>query len=200
MPSVNLNGELFHYACVGKGLPFVFQHGMGADVTQPLSSCGNLAGWRIFAMDCRGHGQTEANLDPARISFAQFAEDLAVLLDSLIIERAVVGGISMGAGVALAFALAHPERVNGLILVRPAWLDRPFPANLRWFPLAASLLQEYPADEAARRCEQSSAFSPSWRRNRSRPPSRCWDSFADRTPASGPQSLPGCRRVPLRQA
>ena len=159
MPSINLNGEPFHYACVGEGLPFVFQHGMGADVTQPLSSGGNLAGWRIIAMDCRGHGKTEANLNPARISFAQFAEDLAALLDSLNIERAVVGGISMGAGVALAFALAHPERLNGLILVRPAWLDRPFPTNLRWFPLAASLLQEYPADEAARRFEQLPDFS-----------------------------------------
>ena len=51
MPSINLNGELFHYACVGEGLPFVFQHGMGADVTQPLSSGGNLAGWRMIAMD-----------------------------------------------------------------------------------------------------------------------------------------------------
>ena len=57
-------------------------------------------------MECRGHGQTEACLDPSRISFAQFAEDLAVLLDSLNIERAVVGGISMGAGVALAFAFS----------------------------------------------------------------------------------------------
>ena len=127
MPSIDLDGELFHYACVGEGLPFVFQHGMGADVMQPLSSGGNLAGWRMIAMDCRGHGQTEANLDPARISFAQFAEDLAMLLNSLNIERAVVGGISMGAGVALAFALAHPERVTGLVLVRPAWLDHRFP-------------------------------------------------------------------------
>ena len=82
----------------------------------------------MIAMDCRGHGQTEANLDPSRISFAQFAEDLAMLLNSLSIERAVVGGISMGAGVALAFALAHPERVNGLMLVRPAWLDASLPA------------------------------------------------------------------------
>ena len=51
MPPINLDGELLHYACVGEGLPFVFQHGMGADVTQPLSSGGNLAGWRMIAMD-----------------------------------------------------------------------------------------------------------------------------------------------------
>jgi pimeloyl-ACP methyl ester carboxylesterase len=159
MPSINLNGEVFHYGSVGEGLPFVFQHGMGADVAQPLSAGANLAGWHVIAMDCRGHGQTEANLDPARISFVQFAEDLKVLLDSLNIGRAVVGGISMGAGVALAFALAHPERVNGLILVRPAWLDRPFPTNLRWFPLAARLLQDYPVDEAAPRFEQLPEFS-----------------------------------------
>jgi pimeloyl-ACP methyl ester carboxylesterase len=84
---------------------------------------------------------------------------LAELLDSLNIERAVVGGISMGAGVALSFAPAHPARVTRLILVRPAWLDRPFPSNLRWFPRAARLLQEYSADEAAERFEQLPEFS-----------------------------------------
>jgi pimeloyl-ACP methyl ester carboxylesterase len=62
-------------------------------------------------MDFRGHEQTEASLEPARISFAQFANDLAMLLDSFRIPRAVVGGISMGAGVALAFALAYADRV-----------------------------------------------------------------------------------------
>jgi pimeloyl-ACP methyl ester carboxylesterase len=65
----------------------------------------------------------------------------------------------MGAGVALAFALAHPERVTGLMLVRPAWLDHPFPPNLRWFPLAAGFLQEYPADEAAQRFARLPEFS-----------------------------------------
>jgi pimeloyl-ACP methyl ester carboxylesterase len=147
-------------------------------------------------MDCRGHGQTEANLDPARISFAQFVEDLAVLLDSLNIERAVVGGISMGAGVALAFALAHSKRLAGLVLVRPAWLDRPFPTNLRWFPLAASLLQEYPADEAACRFERLPEFSEL--KAGSKPAA---DSLLGqfRRPHARERAviLPGCRRVPL---
>jgi pimeloyl-ACP methyl ester carboxylesterase len=158
MPSVSLRGELFHYGSIGEGVPFVFQHGMGADVSQPLSFGGSLSGWRMIAMDCRGHGRTEASLEPARISFGQFAEDLAMLLGSLNIKRTVVGGISMGAGVALAFALAYSNRVAGLILVRPAWLDRPHPRNLRWFSLAVRLLREYPADEAARRFSQSREF------------------------------------------
>jgi pimeloyl-ACP methyl ester carboxylesterase len=159
MPVVDLNGEVFHYAAVGDGLPFVFQQGMGADTAQPLDFGGDLLGWRTIALDCRGHGETEASLDRARISFPQFAEDLAALLDGLRIERAVVGGISMGAGVALAFGLAHPERIAGLILVRPAWLDRPFPPNLRWFPIAARLMQEYSVEEAARRFQQMPEFS-----------------------------------------
>jgi hypothetical protein len=71
MPVIRLNGEPFYYATVGEGLPFVFQHGLGADATQPLSSCGKLEGWRVIAMECRGHGETEALLDPSRISFAQ---------------------------------------------------------------------------------------------------------------------------------
>jgi pimeloyl-ACP methyl ester carboxylesterase len=154
MPKIDLHREVFYYASVGDGLRFVFQHGMGADTTQPLGFGGDLRGWRTIAMDYRGHGHTEASLARARISFAQFSHDLAALLDVLRIERAVIGGISMGAALAVAFGLAHPERVAGLILVRPAWLDRPFPPNLRWFPIAARLLQEYPTDEAARRFQE----------------------------------------------
>jgi hypothetical protein len=37
MPTIDLNGEVFHYASVGDGPPFVFQHGMGADTTQHLA-------------------------------------------------------------------------------------------------------------------------------------------------------------------
>jgi pimeloyl-ACP methyl ester carboxylesterase len=158
MPLISLNGETFHYDSVGEGPPFVFQHGMGADTTQPLSSGKDLSGWRVIAMDSRGHGETEADFQPALLSFAQLAEDLRELLDSLHIDRAVVGGISMGAGVALALAVAHPERVSGLALVRPAWLDRAFPANLRWFPSAAELLHGHPVAEAAELFKQRPEF------------------------------------------
>jgi pimeloyl-ACP methyl ester carboxylesterase len=210
MPIIDLKGEHFHYASSGEGLPFLFQHGLGADIAQTLSFGADLMGWRLLAMDCRGHGKTEANLDPGRVSFPQFAEDLAMLLDALGIERVVAGGISMGAGVALALALAHPERVAGLALVRPAWLDRPFPPNLRWFPVAATLLQQYPADEAAQRFERLQEFTELMAESKPaaqsllgqfrRPRASEWAELLSRMPASVPvTSLTRCQqlRIPV---
>lgn len=159
MPFVELPAGRFHYGTVGAGHPFVFQHGLGGDIGQPLAGAENFHGWQTAAMDCRGHGQTAASLDPGGLSFGQFAEDLAACLDALSVGRAVVGGISMGAGVALAFAASHPERVVGLVLVRPAWLDQPFPENLRWFPQVASLLETHPPEEAMRRFQRSPEFA-----------------------------------------
>ena len=208
MPSINLNGELFHYASVGEGLPFVFQHGMGADVTQPLSSGGTLAGWRMIAMDCRGHGQTEASLDPERISFARFAEDLAVLLDSLNIECVVVGGISMGAGVALAFALANPDRVNGLILFAPHGSIVPFRPIFAGFPSRRACSKSIPPTRPLSRCKQSPAFSELAAESKPaadsllgqfrRPHARERAVILARMPASAPvTSLTHCRQLQI---
>lgn len=69
---------------------------------------------RVVAPDLRGHGETSAGGGPATME--EMAEDLAALLDELQVERAVVGGLSMGGYVALAFLRAHPERVGALVL------------------------------------------------------------------------------------
>ncbi len=159
MPFVDLAGGRFHYAEVGSGRPFVFAHGLGGDASQPLGFCTDLDGWRAVAIDFRGHGRTVAGLESAQLSFDGFAGDLAAVLDRLRLDRVVLGGISMGAGVALALALAQPARVTGLALVRPAWLDASFPANLRAFPLVARLLEEHGEDEGERRFRQSPEFA-----------------------------------------
>jgi pimeloyl-ACP methyl ester carboxylesterase len=81
--------------------------------------------------------------DAAELSFDTLGDDLIGLLNYLGLARAVVGGISMGAGVALNAAMRYPERVVGLVLARPAWLDRPMPRRtLRLFDLLAGLLRE----------------------------------------------------------
>ncbi len=77
------------------------------------------------------------------LCFQTFGEDLLAFLDHLEVERAVVGGISMGAALSLHFALRWPERVEALVLSRPAWLEAPYAWNVRMFSLIAGLLRKH---------------------------------------------------------
>jgi pimeloyl-ACP methyl ester carboxylesterase len=77
------------------------------------------------------------------LCFESFAADLLALMDHLHVERAVVGGISMGAAVALHVALHHPARVLGLVLSRPAWLEGPMERNAQTYALIARLIREH---------------------------------------------------------
>jgi pimeloyl-ACP methyl ester carboxylesterase len=74
------------------------------------------AGRRVIALDNRGHGESTKLYDPARYHSAVMAEDVRALLDHLGIARADVMGYSMGARNAAFLALAHLDRVRGLIL------------------------------------------------------------------------------------
>ena len=143
MPYFDHDAIRFHFQETGAGLPFVFQHGLGADVTQPIGLVRPPDGCRILAFDCRAHGLTEPVGPETKIAIASFADDLAALLDELRIERAVVGGISMGAAVSLNFALRFPDRALGIIQSRPAWLAGPNHENSRKFDYVAELLREH---------------------------------------------------------
>src|SRR6516165_4920712 len=90
---------------------------------------------RVILWDMRGHGETDDPDDPAAYSAALTVEDMAALLRHCGIERAVIGGLSLGGYMSLAFHLAHPEMVSALMLfdtgpgfrnadTRRAWNDR----------------------------------------------------------------------------
>ncbi len=71
---------------------------------------------RTALLDVRGHARSGAPRDAAAYAPERFVADLGRALDHAGAQRAVVGGLSMGAGIALRFALAHPERVRALVL------------------------------------------------------------------------------------
>ncbi|HEX8692773.1 MAG TPA: alpha/beta hydrolase [Longimicrobium sp.] len=73
---------------------------------------------RVIAPDLRGSGRSWS---PEPLTFDRLADDVAQLLDHLSIDRAIVGGVSSGTGVAVRFALRHPSRVRGLVLVKPVY-------------------------------------------------------------------------------
>lgn len=112
---------------VGEGIAVAFQHGLGGDDAQVAQLMPS--GFRRLTLECRGQGKSEAG-DPAAFSIAAFADDVVAFLDQRGVASAVVGGVSMGAAIALRIAVRHPKRVRGLILVRPAWLFERAPANM----------------------------------------------------------------------
>jgi pimeloyl-ACP methyl ester carboxylesterase len=156
MAGFQRDGVVFHYLDVGRGIPFVFQHGLGGDVRQPAGLFVPPKGVRLLCLDARGHGQTQPLGDASALTFDVFGDDLVAWLDHLGVARAVLGGISMGAGVALNVAVRYPERVAGLVLSRPAWLDGPMPPeNVARYAGIARLLRAVGAagdrDQALRR-------------------------------------------------
>jgi pimeloyl-ACP methyl ester carboxylesterase len=143
MPFFTYDDLAFHYRDEGTGLPFFFQHGLGADVTQPFGLFKPPPGVRLLAFDARAHGQTRPIGPIEKIGLATFADDLLALMDNLEIPQAIVGGISMGAAISLNLVLRHPGRVVGLVLSRPAWLDAPNPWNVKMFSLISQLLRDH---------------------------------------------------------
>ena len=158
MPFFQANSITFHYLDVGQGPPFVFQHGLGGDVHQTQNLFVPPLPFRLLTLDCRGHGETKPVGDPAYLSFASFADDILALLDMLHLQQVVVGGISMGAAVALNFALRYPQRVQALVLVRPAWLHEPLPVNLQVYPRIAALIRRVGAVQASEHFKQTEEY------------------------------------------
>ena len=107
------------YDDVGAGLPVVLLHGFPHDRSLWAPQRNALAGRaRIITPDLRGLGQTPAGSAGGVPPFTvdRYADDVACLLDALHVERAVVGGISMGGYVTLAFWRRHRARVRALVL------------------------------------------------------------------------------------
>jgi len=142
MPFFKYDGLEFHYEDKGSGTPFIFQHGLGGDVSQPFGLFSPPPGFRLLSFDCRAHGQTHPLGDPVKIQLSCFADDLCAFMNQIGLTRAVVGGISMGAAITLNFTLRYPERVLGLVQSRAAWLDGPMEHNARVFGEIARLIRK----------------------------------------------------------
>src|SRR5258706_10050425 len=113
---VQLTDIVLGYDASGSGRPLLLVHGypLSRQMWQPqVAALGDAA--RVIAPDLRGHGESGAPDIPHTVD--RLADDLAELLDGLgITEPVVVGGLSMGGYVALAFYRRHTARVAGLIL------------------------------------------------------------------------------------
>ena len=119
MPTIDRDGVEIYYEVHGSaGAPAILlSHGYGANSRMWDGQVAAFAGrWRLILWDMRGHGQSGDPADPALYSHPLTVGDMAAVLDACAIERAIIGGLSLGGVMSLAFHLAYPERVRALML------------------------------------------------------------------------------------
>jgi pimeloyl-ACP methyl ester carboxylesterase len=112
---IDIDGRRLRYLESGAGWPLVLIHAfpLAADMWRPqLERVPR--GWRVLAPDVGGFGPSAAPV--ASPAMEDFAREIVALLDELRIDRAVIGGLSMGGYVALATFRLAPERFSGMVL------------------------------------------------------------------------------------
>ncbi|MEM7412837.1 MAG: alpha/beta fold hydrolase [Myxococcota bacterium] len=118
MPTLERDGTHLYYEVHGSGPAILLTHGfsatsqMWAPQIEALSREHTLVLW-----DLCGHGRSGAPEQTLRYREAPVVADLEALLDQVGADRAVVGGLSLGGYLSLAFALDHPNRVAGLLII-----------------------------------------------------------------------------------
>jgi pimeloyl-ACP methyl ester carboxylesterase len=126
----------------GNGIPVVLLHGLTATRRYVVMGSRTLerSGHRVVLYDARGHGRSSPAPDPAAYGYDALAADLLAVLDDRGIERAVLGGASMGAHTIVRLALDHGDRVAGLVLITPAYTPEGEHNDLaRWDALSDGL-------------------------------------------------------------
>jgi pimeloyl-ACP methyl ester carboxylesterase len=131
----------------GRSLPLVWTHGLAnsmahEDETGLFDWSAVIAdGRRVVRYDVRGHGGSEFTPEPGAYEWDELALDLIGVFDGLQIERAVVGGGSLGSAVSLHLAARAPDRVAGVVLAIPptAWTTRA--GQARRYEAAAGLIE-----------------------------------------------------------
>jgi 2-hydroxy-6-oxonona-2,4-dienedioate hydrolase len=123
------SGKLY-FETAGDGPPFVMIHAGVADSRQWANEFAHFAGrFQVVRYDMRGYGQSE----PVEGEFSHLGDLQAVLAHLSIVQPAVVMGCSMGGGLAMEYALAHPAAMRALIMVGSGppglTLDVPTPAK-----------------------------------------------------------------------
>ncbi len=132
------DGIAIAYETYGSGpaATLLLSHGFGSSQRAWASNVNALSAGRLcVTWDMRGHGKSDSPSAPDAYSAATSVADMAALLDEVDADKAVLGGLSLGGYLSLAFYLAHPERVAALMLfdtgpgfrndeTRQRWNDR----------------------------------------------------------------------------
>jgi pimeloyl-ACP methyl ester carboxylesterase len=118
MPMLDRDGVRIHYEVAGDGPALILTHGYSSTGEMWAGQVGPLSErFKVITWDMRGHGRSDYPDDEAAYSEEATVADMAALLDAVGANAAVVGGLSLGGYMSLAFHASHPERTRALLIV-----------------------------------------------------------------------------------
>ena len=118
MPKLNRDGVELYYEVYGTGSALLLTHGYSATSQMWDGQIAALSkDHTLILWDMRGHGQSDYPKDAAAYSEAATVADMAALLDMVGADDAIIGGLSLGGYMSLAFHLAHPQRTRALLII-----------------------------------------------------------------------------------
>jgi pimeloyl-ACP methyl ester carboxylesterase len=118
MPHLARDGVKLYYESHGEGSVILLSHGYSATSQMWRGQIGPLTKThKLVIWDMRGHGQSDYPDDASAYSEEATVADMAALLDHMGAKSAIVGGLSLGGYMSLAFHLKHRERVRALLII-----------------------------------------------------------------------------------
>lgn len=147
MARLNRDGVEIYYEVHGEGPPLLLTHGFSATAQMWKGQIDALAPhFQLITWDMRGHGQSDYPDDPAAYSEEATVADMAAILDAVGARDAIIGGLSLGGYMSLAFHLAHPERTRALLIIDTGPGYKKDEAREGWNANALKRADRYDAD------------------------------------------------------
>jgi pimeloyl-ACP methyl ester carboxylesterase len=160
-PAPELRGS-----AAGEGTPIVLCHGLTASRRYVVHGSRFLEreGHRVLTYDARGHGESDPAGPGQSYGYPELIADLERVVDAEIGDgRFLLGGHSMGAHTAVGYALAHPERLSGLVIGGPTYTGEISNATLAYWDGLATALEAGGIDGFVEYLMRESGVAEAWR-------------------------------------
>jgi pimeloyl-ACP methyl ester carboxylesterase len=162
-PAPAIRGE-----SAGEGPPIVLCHGITA--TRRYVTHGSRAleraGHLVVSYDARGHGESDPAPADEGYGYPRLVADLERVVAAEVGEgRFVLAGHSMGAQTAVAYALRHPGRLTGLVVIGPVYVGEIAPASLTYWDELAAALERGGVDGFVDYIDRHQTIDPAWRQS-----------------------------------
>jgi pimeloyl-ACP methyl ester carboxylesterase len=150
----------------GEGQPIVLCHGITATRRYVVHGSRALerAGHKVVSYDARGHGESDPAPAGEGYGYPALVGDLERVVSARLGEgRFLLAGHSMGAHTAVAYALRHPGRLAGLVVIGPVYTGTIAPSSLEYWDGLAAALERGGVDGFVDYIDRNQATDPSWR-------------------------------------